>query len=77
MVKQAHKQLPQCCFFGWDVAITPEGADIIEANASPADQGTQAASRIPKGGKIIPLLKKDRLKQKNPKFVPNYDVPDV
>ena len=77
LVTQAHKRLPQCCFFGWDVAITPEGADIIEANASPADQGTQAASRTPKGGKIIPLLKKDRLKQKNPKFVPNYDEADA
>lgn len=73
LVKEAHKRLPQCRFYGWDIAITEDGPDIVEANGTPADRASQAISRTPKGGKIIPLLKKNRLKQKNPKFEPNYD----
>ena len=73
LVKQAHNRLPQCLFFAWDIAITPDGADIIEANSSPSDQITQAAARIPKGEKIVPMLKKDIRKQKNPKPVLNYE----
>ena len=73
LVKQAHNRLPQCLFFAWDIAITPDGADIIEANSSPSDQITQAAARIPKGEKIVPMLKKDIRKQKNPKPMLNYE----
>ena len=31
-VTEAAKMLPQCRFIGWDVAITPDGIDLIEGN---------------------------------------------
>lgn len=31
-VTKAAKKLPQCRFIGWDVAITPDGVDLIEGN---------------------------------------------
>lgn len=31
-VTEAAKMLPQCRFIGWDVAITPDGVDLIEGN---------------------------------------------
>lgn len=34
-VKSAHKELPQCRFIGWDVAITPTGIELIEGNHNP------------------------------------------
>lgn len=34
-VKAAHKTLPNCRFIGWDVAITNEGALLIEGNHNP------------------------------------------
>ena len=74
-VKTAHKRLPQCMLLGWDVAITPNGVDIVEANNSPGSRIMQAMDRIPKGQKIIPLMKKNVLKQDRSdkyKFVPDY-----
>ncbi|MBQ3546917.1 MAG: hypothetical protein IJA44_00380 [Clostridia bacterium] len=74
-VKQAHKRLSQCLLFGWDIAITQDGVDIIEANISPGPRIMQAMDKVPKGQMIIPLIKKDLLKQnktKKYKFVPDY-----
>lgn len=34
-VKSAHKELPQCRFIGWDVAVTPTGIELIEGNHNP------------------------------------------
>lgn len=68
-VKQAHKRLPQCLVFGWDIAITPDGVDIVEVNNSPGSRIMQAMDRVPKGQIILPLIKKDLLKQdKSDKF---------
>lgn len=67
LVKTAHKRLPQCQMYGWDIAITNDGVDIIEANNHPGPKITQAMDCVPKGEKLLPLLKKDVLKQKNPK----------
>ena len=63
LVKQAHKRLPQCMIFGWDIAVTPDGADIIEANNRPGTRIMQAMDKVPKGQTVIPLIKKDILKQ--------------
>lgn len=34
-VKDAHQLLPKCRFIGWDVAITPNGVELIEGNHNP------------------------------------------
>ena len=63
LVKDAHMRLPQCLVYGWDIAITAEGADIIEANNAPGPLLNQTMDCIPKGYLIEPLMKKDVLKQ--------------
>ncbi len=67
LVKSAHKRIPNCLLYGWDIAITQDSADIIEANNSPGPRIMQAMDRIPKGQKIFPLVKKDILKQSKSK----------
>ncbi|MBE6941440.1 MAG: hypothetical protein E7455_04065 [Ruminococcaceae bacterium] len=64
LVKAAHARLPQCALFGWDIAITETGADIVEANNRPGARIMQRMDGIPKGKKIIPLIRQDRLKNK-------------
>jgi len=34
-VKKAHSLLPGCRFIGWDVAVTPDGIELIEGNHNP------------------------------------------
>lgn len=64
LIKTAHKRLPQCMFYGWDIAITETGVDIVEANSKPGTRIMQVMDAIPKGQKLIPLIQKDRLKDK-------------
>lgn len=58
LVKKAHWQLPQCAMLGWDIAITQEGADIIEANSRPGTPIMQLVHLQPKGEKILQEIKK-------------------
>ena len=67
LIKEAHQRLPQCLLYGWDIAITPDGPDIIEANNAPGPLGNQAMDCVPKGHLIEPLMKKDILKQRKSK----------
>lgn len=67
LVKKAHQRLPQCLVYGWDIAITPDGPDIIEANNAPGPLLVQTMDRIPKGYLVEPLMKKDILKQGKPR----------
>jgi len=70
LVKEAHKRLPHCTLYGWDIAITETGADIIEANSKPGIRNTQAIDQIPRGEKIIPLLRsKDLIKDKRKEYL--------
>ncbi len=75
LVKAAHKRVPKCLLYGWDVAITPDGVDIVEANNAPGSRIMQVMDRTPRGHKIIKMLKKNMfsqpLKRKAP-FVPDY-----
>lgn len=73
-VKSAHKRLPQCLLYGWDIAITENGVDIVEANNKPGCRIMQVADGVPKGELLIPMLKKDMLKNERPnmKFSLNY-----
>lgn len=67
-VKQAHKRVPQCTLYGWDIAITEDGADIVEANSKPGIRNIQQLDGVPKGHKLIPLLKQDPLKGKREEY---------
>lgn len=76
LVKKAHARLPQCHIYGWDIAITPAGADIVEANNAPDTKLMQVMDLIPKGEKIIKLTKTVKLDQdysKTYKFIPDYE----
>lgn len=64
LIIEAHKRIPQCMLYGWDIAITETGADIVEANSKPGIRNMQEIDGIPKGKKILPLIKKDQLKEK-------------
>lgn len=57
LIKNAHKRLPQCLIYGWDIAVTPTGADIVEANNAPDTQLMQLMDQVPKGKKIIKMMK--------------------
>ena len=57
LVKKAHGQLPQCKLLGWDVAITPTGADIVEANNAPGTLLMQIGDMVPKGEKILQVIR--------------------
>lgn len=63
LVKTAHSQIPECDYLGWDIALTKDGADIIEANTAPGPMLTQFMDLIPKGELVLPLLK-NRIKTK-------------
>lgn len=56
LVKAAHMRLPQCAMLGWDIAITQDGADIIEANNRPGPQIMQRGHLEPKGEKLLNYL---------------------
>lgn len=67
-VKTAHKRLPQCLLFGWDMAITDDNVDIVEANNAPGPKLMQTMDKLPKGEKVIKLFKKGNPhKEKVPK----------
>lgn len=40
-VKQLCKVIPQARFVGWDIAITPDGFELIEMNCPPGHEGFQ------------------------------------
>lgn len=64
LVKEAHKRLPQCMLYGWDIAITETGVDIVEANSKPGTRIMQVMDAVPKGKHVLPLIKKERLGKK-------------
>ena len=68
LVKEAHNRLPHCTLYGWDIAVTETGADIIEANSKPGIRNIQSLDLIPKGEKLIPMLRKDVIKSKRDEY---------
>lgn len=67
-IKKAHKRVPQCTLYGWDIAITEYGVDIVEANNKPGIRNIQQLDGVPKGHKLLPLLKQDLLKGKREEY---------
>ena len=68
LIKTAHKRLPQCMLYGWDIAITETGVDIVEANSKPGCRIMQVMDGVPKGKTLLPLLKEDHLKEKREEY---------
>ena len=60
LVKNAHAAIKECDYLAWDIAITPDGADIIEANNAPDPMITQFMDLVPKGTLVLPILKARR-----------------
>ena len=77
LVIDAHRRVPQCLIYGWDIAVTEDGADIVEANNAPGPMLMQAIDAIPRGEKIIKMMKTIKIEQeysKKNRFVPDYTV---
>ena len=72
LVKEAHKRLPQCMLYGWDIAITETGVDIVEANSKPGTRIMQVMDAVPKGKKLLPIIKKDRLGKKRKEYTEEF-----
>lgn len=64
-VTQAHKKLPECRIFGWDIAITQSGVDIIEANNRPGVPIMQMEDLKPRGAEVLAVTR--RIKKKKAK----------
>ena len=71
-MKTAHKRLPQCMIYGWDIAITETGADIVEANSKPGTRIMQVMDAVPKGKTVLPLIKKERLGKKRYEYAKEF-----
>lgn len=67
LVKKAHARMRGSGILGWDIAITPTGADIIEANNRPGPLLTQVMDGIPKGEKVLLSIKQAKRKKKKKK----------
>ncbi len=57
LVKEAHSRVDESRIIGWDVAITEDGADIIEANSAPGPRLMQVMDGVPKGESILKVFK--------------------
>ena len=62
-VNQAHKKLSQCRIFGWDIAITQSGVDIIEANNKPGVPIMQMQDLKPRGGEVLAVTRRIKCKK--------------
>lgn len=56
LVTNAHREIAENPIIGWDIAITEDGVDVVEANSSPGPCGMQYADCVPRGEKILKIL---------------------
>ena len=57
LVKKAHAKMPEIRLIGWDIAITQTGVELVEANNRPGTPITQMLDLIPKGEKILRVIR--------------------
>ena len=57
-VEKAALIIPQIRYVGWDVAITPDGVELIEGNEFPCHQLMQEPAHLENGEGLLPRLKK-------------------
>ena len=62
LVRQTHLDVAECPYLGWDVAITPNGPEIIEVNDRPDPKLTQGMDQIPKRKYLVNYLRKHKKK---------------
>jgi len=62
LIRQTHQDIAQCPHLGWDVAITPNGPEIIEINDRPGPKLTQGMDQIPKKKYLVDYLRKHKRK---------------
>lgn len=60
LVKATHLDMAECPFVGWDVAITKNGPEMIEANNSPGHKLMQYFSEQPKGQYLRAYIKRHK-----------------
>lgn len=60
----AHKKIPDVPVVGWDIAIVPQGIEIVEVNMNPGPLLMQLMDGIPKGEKILMHMKKQNRSKK-------------
>jgi glutathione synthase/RimK-type ligase-like ATP-grasp enzyme len=58
MVKEAAKVIPEMGYVGWDVAFTPNGPVLVEANDFPGHDIYQLPEHTPDKIGIYPKFKK-------------------
>lgn len=63
LVHTLHRDIPQCPYLGWDIAITPEGPEIIEINSLPGPKLIQLFDQKPKGQYLKAYVRKHRIKK--------------
>ncbi len=59
LVEDLHRSIPNYVLFGWDVAITPTGPEIIEVNTNP-DGRAQMIDQKPIGKLLLKYMKEAR-----------------
>ena len=57
LVTKAHRKCPTCKLLGWDIAVTADGAVIVEANNAPDAPHTQLGDLVPKGKDAHRIMK--------------------
>ena len=57
-VQKAAMLVPQIRYVGWDVAITPDGVELIEGNEFPCHQLMQSPFHLENGIGMLPTVKK-------------------
>lgn len=64
LVRATHLDVAECPYLGWDVAITPDGPEIIEINARPGPKLIQLMDQKPKGKYLRDYIRKHKIKRK-------------
>lgn len=58
LAKKAAAMVPERAVYGWDIAVMPDGAAIIEMNGAPGPALNQICDQKPKGKEIIEFINK-------------------
>ena len=63
LIEEASSHISEA-YLGWDIAITQDGADIIEANSRPGVPIMQMVHLEPKGEKILKAVREAKKKKR-------------
>lgn len=60
LIREVHQDVAECAYIGWDVAITPDGPEIIEINDRPDPKLIQWMRQSPKKRYLVDYLRKHK-----------------